>query len=53
MGQAVADSRGRSLERRGWLVSIGEEMMEGEVERGRDDERHRLRGQRGHLKDQV
>src|SRR5690348_5673915 len=41
------------LERCGWLVPIGKEMMKGEVERGRDDERHRLRGQRRHLKDQV
>jgi hypothetical protein len=44
---------GGSLKHSGWLVPIGKEMVEGEVERGRHDERHRLRGQRGHLKNQV
>ena len=42
----------RLLENR-WLVPIGKQVMEGEVERGRDDERHRLRRQRMHLKDHV
>jgi hypothetical protein len=34
-------------------VPIGKEVMKGEIERGRDDERHRLRWQRWHLKYQV
>ena len=57
MGGAIAKycpaSPCDTLERCGWLVPIGKEMMKGEVERGRDDERHRLRGQRGYFKDQV
>src|SRR5580765_303245 len=35
------------------LVPVGKQMMEGEVERGRDDQRHRLRGQRWHLEHQM
>ena len=42
----------RLLENR-WLVPIGKQVVESEVERGRDDERHRLRRQRMHLKDHV
>lgn len=37
------------LEYRRWLVPVGKQVVEGEVERGRDDQRHCLRGQCWHL----
>lgn len=35
------------------FVPVGKEVVEGEVERRRNDERNRLRRQRGHFEDQV
>lgn len=51
--ECTGSHRASDLEHSRWLVAIGEEVMEGEIERGRDDERHCLGWQRVHLEHYV
>jgi hypothetical protein len=51
--ECTGSHRASDLEHSRWLVAIGKEVMEVEIERGRDDERHCLRRQSGYLKNQV